>query len=107
MHHASVPRQLDAVVHDRTRLAMMTTLAERSPRTFSDLKALLGMTDGNLSMHARRLEEVGYVETRKVGERRAARTEYGLTPAGRRALERYFAQMQALIDATKVHLPPR
>jgi DNA-binding MarR family transcriptional regulator len=82
-------------------------LASRASSTFTELKTRLGMTDGNLSVHARRLEEVGYVEVRKSLVGRVSRTEYRLTPAGRRALERYLAHLEALIAAVRAHLPPR
>jgi len=99
--------QLDPVIHERMRLAIVTALASRPSITFTELKTRLGMTDGNLSVHVRRLEEVGYIDVRKSVERRVSRTEYVLTPAGRRALERYLAHLEAVIAAVRAHLPPR
>ena len=99
--------QVDAVIHERMRLAILSTLAAFPSLTFTELKTRLGMTDGNLSVHARRLEEVGYIEARKSVERRVSRTDYRLTPGGRRALERYLGHLEALIAAVRSHLPPR
>jgi DNA-binding MarR family transcriptional regulator len=92
---------LDGVIHERMRLAIVTALALNSYLTFTELKRLLGTTDGNLSVHARRLEEVGYVATEKRSEARPSRTEFRLTTAGRRALERYLDQLNALIDSLR------
>ena len=101
------PRQLDAVIHERMRLAIVCALSAHESLTFSELKQLLGLTDGNLSVHSRRLEEVGYVEVRKTLDNRVPRTEYRLTPGGRRALERYFQHLEAVIAETRVHLRGR
>lgn len=101
------PGHLDPVIHERMRLAMVTLLASHASLTFTELKTRLGMTDGNLSVHARRLEEVGYIEVRKSMEQRVSRTEYRLTPGGRRALERYLSHLEAVIAAVRSHLPPR
>ena len=101
------PRQLDPVIHERMRLAIVCALAASPAMTFSGLKQQLGLTDGNLSIHARRLEEVGYVEVRKSIENRVPRTEYRLTPGGRRALERYFQHLEAVIADTREHLRPK
>lgn len=98
------PRLLDQAIHERMRLAIVCALAARPALTFSELKQQLGLTDGNLSVHARRLEEVGYVEVRKVVEDRVPRTEYRLTPGGRRALERYFQHLEAVIAEAREHL---
>jgi DNA-binding HxlR family transcriptional regulator len=92
---------LDAVIHERMRLAIVSALAVNPSLTFTELKRMLGMTDGNLSVHARRLEEVGYVVCEKFFEGRTPRTEYRLTAAGRRALERYLSHMDAIIRATR------
>ena len=92
---------LDRVIHERVRLAIVSALAVNDAMTFGDLKALLGATDGNLSVHARKLEEAGYVQCAKGFEGRVPRTEYRLTATGRRALEKYLAHMEALIRATR------
>ena len=92
---------LDRLIHERLRLGIVSALAVNEALGFNDLKALLGATDGNLSVHARKLEEAGYVECRKFFEGRLPRTEYRLTPAGRQALERYLDHMERLIRATR------
>jgi DNA-binding MarR family transcriptional regulator len=92
---------LDRLIHERIRLAMVSALAANQSMTFSELKALLGTTDGNLSIHARKLEDAGYVECAKSFVDRTPRTEYRLTPSGRRALERYLDHMEALIRAAR------
>lgn len=86
---------------------MAVALAHTGTITFNQMKARLGMTDGNLGMHVRRLEEVGYVSIRKQVLGRVSRTEYQLTPAGRRALQRYLDALQATIDAARPGLSPR
>jgi len=91
--------ELDRVIHERMRLGIVSALAVNQALSFKELKALLRASDGNLSVHARRLEEAGYVECRKSFEGRVPKTEYRLTPAGRRALERYLEHMEALISA--------
>lgn len=88
---------LDRVIHERLRLAIVSTLAVHSVLTFNELKAMLDASDGNLSVHARRLEEAGYLSCRKGYDGRIPRTEYRLTAAGRRALEGYLGHMEALI----------
>jgi DNA-binding HxlR family transcriptional regulator len=93
----TAPLALDRVIHERVRLAIVSALAVHDTLTFNELKALLNATDGNLSVHARKLEEHGYVECRKQFEGRIPKTEYRLTPAGRKALERYLGHMEALI----------
>ena len=101
---------LDRVLHERLRLAIASELAAAGPRTFRELKELLGTTDGNLSVHARRLEEAGFVASRKSFVGRVPRTEYRLTPAGRRALARYLRQIEAVIEKASgpsVSLPAR
>ena len=92
---------LDRLIHERLRLGIVSALATCESMTFSDLKAALKTTDGNLSVHARRLEEAGYVACHKGFEGRLPRTTYRLTPAGCRALERYLAHMEALIKAAR------
>jgi DNA-binding transcriptional ArsR family regulator len=94
---ASDPLELDRVIHERVRLAIVSALAVSEMLTFNDLKQLLDATDGNLSVHARKLEEAGYVDCNKTYDGRIPRTEYRLTSAGRKALERYLSHMEALI----------
>ncbi len=91
------PADLDRLIHQRVRLGIVSALAVNKTLTFSDLKGLLGITDGNLSVHARKLEEAGYVACKKTFEGRIPKTEYQLTLRGRRALERYLDQMEGLI----------
>ena len=93
--------ELDRVIHERVRLGILSTLAVHESLTFNDLKAVLQLTDGNLSVHARKLEEAGYVACTKSFDGRIPRTEYRLSPAGRKALDRYLAHMEALIRATR------
>jgi DNA-binding MarR family transcriptional regulator len=91
----------DRIIHERVRLAIVSALAVNDTMTFADLKALLAATDGNLSVHARKLEDAGYVHCVKSFDGRVPRTEYRLTAAGRKALERYLTHMEALIRATR------
>jgi len=93
--------QLDRIIHERLRLGMVSALAVNEWLTFNELKALLKTTDGNLSIHARKLEEAQYVTCHKSFEGRVPRTRFKLTPLGRRALERYLAHMEAIIRATR------
>jgi DNA-binding MarR family transcriptional regulator len=93
--------ELDRLIHERVRLAIVSALAVTPSLTFNDLKQILGTTDGNLSVHARKLEEAGYVTVTKSFAGRMPRTEYSLTPAGRSALERYVAHMEDLIRMMK------
>lgn len=93
--------QLDRTIHERLRLGIVSALAVNDTLTFSELKALLSTSDGNLSVHARKLEDAGYVACEKSFEGRIPRTEYRLTSAGRRALDKYLKHMEALIQATK------
>jgi DNA-binding transcriptional ArsR family regulator len=95
------PLALDRLIHERMRLGIVSALAVNDKLTFNDLKALLRTTDGNLSVHARKLEEAEYVECLKSFEGRVPKTEYRITTAGRRALERYLDHMEALIRATR------
>ena len=97
---AGVP-ELDRVIHERVRLAIVSALAVNDAMTFGDLKALLDATDGNLSVHARKLEDAGYVNCTKGFDGRVPRTAYRLTIAGRKALEKYLSHMEALIRATR------
>ena len=94
-------QDLDRIIHERVRLAIVSALAVNEAMTFADLKALLSTTDGNLSVHARKLEEAGYVLCTKGFDGRVPRTEYRLAAAGRRALEKYLSHMEALIRATR------
>ena len=93
--------ELDRVIHERTRLALVSALAANALLTFNDLKSLLGISDGNLSAHARKLEDAGYIDCSKGFDGRMPRTEYRLTAAGRAALQKYIAHMEALIGAVK------
>ena len=92
---------LDRLIHERVRLAIVSALAVNDELTFNDLKRLLGTTDGNLSVHARKLEEAGYLACKKSFEGRVPKTEYRLTATGRQALERYLAHMEGLIRTTR------
>jgi DNA-binding MarR family transcriptional regulator len=92
---------LDRVIHERMRLAIVSALAVNPTLSFTELKALLKTTDGNLSVHARKLEDAGYIACSKSFEGRLPRTDYRLTAAGRRALEHYLSHMEALIEATR------
>ena len=92
---------LDRLIHERVRLGIVSALAVNESLSFNELKALLRTTDGNLSVHARRLEEAGYIACAKSVEGRTPKTEYRLTPEGRTALERYLDHMEALIRATR------
>jgi DNA-binding HxlR family transcriptional regulator len=92
---------LDRVIHERTRLGIVSALAVNASLAFSELKELLQVTDGNLSVHARKLEDAGYVGCTKSFAGRVPKTEYRLMPAGRRALEKYLDHMEALIRATR------
>ena len=93
--------ELDRLIHERMRLGIVSALAVNESLTFNDLKKLLNTTDGNISVHARKLEEAQYIACAKSFEGRVPRTEYRLTAAGRRALERYLNHMEALIRATR------
>jgi len=95
------PDELDRLIHERIRLGMVSALAVNEPLTFNELKTLLKASDGNLSVHARKLEEAEYVSCRKFFDGRVPRTEYRLTTTGRRALERYLDHMEALIRSTR------
>jgi DNA-binding HxlR family transcriptional regulator len=92
---------LDRLIHERLRLGIVSALAVNDSLSFSDLKKLMKTTDGNLSVHARKLEEAEYITCTKSFEGRMPKTEYRLTPLGRRALERYLDHMEALIRATR------
>ena len=94
-------RDLDRLIHERLRLGIVSALAANESLTFNELKKLLDTTDGNLSVHARKLEDADYIACTKSFEGRTPRTEYRLTATGRRALERYLDHMEALIHATR------
>lgn len=93
--------ELDRLIHERVRLGIVSALAVNGTLTFADLKAVLDLTDGNLSAHARRLEDAGYLLCTKTADGRGSRTEYTLTEKGRRELEAYLDHMEALIRAMR------
>jgi DNA-binding MarR family transcriptional regulator len=95
------PLALDRLIHERLRLGIVTALAVNDRLTFNALKQLLNTTDGNLSVHARKLEDAGYLICEKSFEGRMPKTEFRLAPAGRRAFEKYLAHMEAIIKAAK------
>jgi DNA-binding transcriptional ArsR family regulator len=92
-----MPMPLDRIIHERMRLAIVSALAVHEVLTFNELKGLLETSDGNVSVHARKLEEAGYITCTKGFDGRIPRTEYRLADAGRRALEEYLGHMEALI----------
>jgi DNA-binding transcriptional ArsR family regulator len=100
-HAGGIATELDRLLHDRMRLGIVSALAASDDLSFSDLKAALGATDGNLSVHARKLEDAGYLSCSKSFEGRTPRTGYKLTAAGRRALDKYLDHMDAIIRATR------
>ncbi|HEV3276391.1 MAG TPA: transcriptional regulator [Terriglobia bacterium] len=95
------PLELDRLIHEHIRLGIVSALAVNNSLSFNDLKKLLATTDGNLSVHARKLEEAGYVSCSKFFDKRVPKTEYRLTAAGRKALERYLNHMESLIRAMR------
>jgi DNA-binding HxlR family transcriptional regulator len=97
----SAPAELDRLIHDRMRLAIVSALAANESLSFKELKSLLKATDGNLSVHARKLEEADYITCTKSFAGRLPRTEYRLTETGRRALSHYLDHMEALIRAAR------
>ena len=97
----NVPNNLDKVIHERMRLGIISALAANEKLSFTELKNLLDTTDGNISVHARKLEDAGYVRCEKSFNGRVPLTEYSITSAGREALERYLNHMEALISAMK------
>jgi DNA-binding MarR family transcriptional regulator len=106
LHDVSAPTtgalpDFDRLIHERVRLGIVSALAVNPSLSFQELKKLLDTTDGNLSVHARKLEEAGYIMCLKSFEGRVPRTEYQLTPAGRQALDGYLAHMEALIQTTR------
>jgi DNA-binding MarR family transcriptional regulator len=98
---AASASDLDRLIHERMRLGIVSALAVNESLTFNDLKKLLNTTDGNISVHARKLEDAQYIACAKSFEGRMPKTEYRLTAAGRRALEHYLDHMEALIRATR------
>jgi DNA-binding HxlR family transcriptional regulator len=92
---------LDPIIHERVRLGIISALAVNEVLSFNDLKKLLEITDGNLSVHARKLEDAGYVRCTKSFVGRQPRTEFKLTSPGRRALENYLQQMESVIRSTR------
>lgn len=98
---SSSAEAFDKLIHERIRLAIVSTLAVHDSLSFNELKELLQTTDGNLSVHARKLEDAGYVACTKGFDGRVPRTEFSLTPSGRRSLERYLSHMESLIRAVR------
>ena len=94
-------RSLDRIIHERTRLGIISALAVNATLSFNELKKLVGASDGNLSVHARKLEDAGYIACTKSFAGRLPKTEFRLTTSGRRALEHYLDHMEALIRATR------
>ncbi|MGQ0542061.1 MAG: winged helix-turn-helix domain-containing protein [Blastocatellia bacterium] len=97
----NVSNDLDKIIHERMRLGIISALAANEKLSFTELKKLLDTTDGNISVHARKLEDVGYITLKKSFAGRMPLTEYKITAAGRKALERYLDHMEALIKAMK------
>lgn len=93
--------ELDRLIHERVRLGIVSALAVNGSLTFTDLRELLGTTDGNLSAHARRLEDAGYLRCKKSFDGRTPKTEFELTKRGRRELEGYLDHMEAIIHSTR------
>ena len=94
-------RELDRLVYERVRLGILSALSVSRSMSFSELKELLTTSDGNLSVHARKLEDAGYVSCKKSFEGRTPKTEFAITAKGRKALERYLAHIEAIIHATR------
>ena len=97
----ATPAALDRLIHERMRLGIVSSLAVNERLSFNELKELMQTTDGNLSVHARKLEDAGYISCTKSFDGRIPKTDFALTTAGRRALERYLDHMEALIRATR------
>ena len=100
-HKGGATHELDRLIHERLRLGIVSALAVNASLTFTDLRSMLHTTDGNLSVHARKLEEAGYIECTKSFDGRLPRTDYRLTGAGRKALGRYLDHMEALIHSMR------
>jgi DNA-binding MarR family transcriptional regulator len=101
MAGSTVSDELDRLIHERIRLGIVSALAANDSLSFADLRDILGTTDGNLSVHARKLEDAGYVRVSKGFEARKPKTEYSLTAKGRRALEGYLEQMEQILGAAR------
>ena len=101
MRAAEKAPELDNLIHERMRLGIVSALAANESLTFTELKELLKTTDGNISVHTRKLEDADYINCLKSFEGRIPKTEYRLTPSGRRALERYLDHMEALVRAAR------
>jgi DNA-binding MarR family transcriptional regulator len=100
-HPGGAAQQLDRLIHERLRLGIVSALAVNASLTFTDLRSMLATTDGNLSVHARKLEEAGYIQCTKSFDGRIPKTTYHLTSAGRQALGRYLDRMEALIHTMR------
>ena len=100
-HPETEALELDRLIHERVRLGIVRSLAVSGWLTSTDLRDILGITDGNLSAHAKRLEEAGYLRSKKSQEGRTSKTEYGLTATGRKELMAYLNHMEAIIQATR------
>ena len=98
---ARTPAELEQLIHERVRLGIVSALAANESLSFTDLRRLLDTSDGNLSVHARKLEDAKYITCRKGYDGRVPKTEYRITPPGRRALERYLDHMEAIIRAAR------
>jgi len=101
MAGSGIAEELDRLIHERIRLGIVSALAASDTVSFGDLKEVLRTTDGNLSVHARKLEEAGYIKVTKGFEDRKPKTEYRLTAKGRRALEGYLGQMETILNAAR------
>lgn len=101
LHAGEATHQLDRLIHERLRLGIVSALAVNESLTFTDLRGMLSTTDGNLSVHARKLEEAGYIQCTKSFDGRLPRTAYKLTSAGKKALSRYLGHMEALIHTMR------
>lgn len=99
--HSTFPKSLDKLIHERIRLGIVSALAASDRLSFNDLKELLGTSDGNLSVHARKLEDAGYIKVVKSFEGRTPKTEFTLLDKGRTALQAYLDQMEQIIKMTK------
>src|ERR1044072_1934520 len=98
---ANVSGELDKLIHERLRLGIISALAANASLSFNELKKLLQTTDGNISVHARKLEDAGYIRCTKTFKNRMPLTDYSITAAGKKALEKYIGHMEALIRAMK------
>ncbi len=99
--HDATPADLDRLIHERIRLGIVSALAVNESLSFNALKSLMATTDGNLSVHARKLEDAGYISCTKSFEGRHPKTDFAITATGRKALERYLGHMEAIIKATR------